>query len=446
MNLKIPIKEDFIDQKKFQFLIEKKEIIKNEELKSNKKVQLFDLQKNIEIQLTELNIKEKEFEKTKNELISNIEKNKALKSSLELLNEKRKWIIKKTNDLEGEEITCPECAHTFSPHHTNFKQEILNLVKEKNSISKDISGVEDEANVCQKFINKYKDIVVLDKLLKQQENLSKEVEREMELFLLSKDKQISQISYELDFFNENNQKLFEAAFQRNLIDKQNIQIDIDSLIKNINELEIKIQSLTNKESFLNEKNALLKEFLKKQRQERDYLNELITCLGKENFIRLVTEETLSLITQKVNKFLSEIPNTEKITVKLSIDKETKKGTIKKNINLQVFSSGLERPYEEFSGGEKCSINLATDTAIAEIIAERTGKRFNWFIIDEAQNGMDSITKMESLQVLNKLAKDKLILVIDHSNGINEYLDGQIIVLKTSEGSTIVTSNKNIALN
>ncbi len=441
-SLKEPILQDFVDSEKYNSLLLKKQTIQTTSLNSIKTKELFALKDSIESQLSEFNIEEKNFEKIKQELILKIEENKTFKNSLDLLNEKKKWIIQNIEKMEGEEITCPECNHIFSPHHTNFKEEVSKLVLERNDVNNSIIELEKQINKHQKFIGKYKNIGSIDKLLKQRELLVVAVDRELEIFNLTKDKQLDQLIYELKFFNENNQKLFESAKQRHLIELQNIHIDIENIESNISNINVKIQALKNKEAFLNEKNNIIKDNLKKNRKERDYLNELINCIGKENFIRLITEETLSLITEKVNTFLSEIPNTEKITVRLSIDKETKKGTLKKNINLQVFASGIERPYEEFSGGEKCSINLATDTAISEIIAERTGKRFGWFIIDEGQGGMDGVTKLESLQILNKLSKNKLILVIDHSNEINEYLDGQIIVLKTPEGSSIVTSHKN----
>lgn len=56
--------------------------------------------------------------------------------------------------------------------------------------------------------------------------------------------------------------------------------------------------------------------------------------------------------------------------------------------------------------------------------------------------MDLETKMESLALLKKLALDKLILIIEHNDEVSECLDGKIIVLKTKEGSSLVTSYQN----
>jgi len=440
-NKKEPCREDFVDENKFQDLTQRKNVISSMELTSDKGQKLEALEAGISEQFKALGLSIDTYEDAKIKLIDAIEKNKELKASLSIIEDKQRWNLKKLNTTELQEISCPECWAVFSPN-ANHKHELKILKEEKGALVEEYNEIEKNIQKNQRYIEKYKDIGSLDKSLKQSKILNDEFIREKELFEINKDKQLSKVIYEMQFFHENNQKLFEDAKQRDLIARQSLRIDLEALDKNINDVNVKINSLKDKEIFLNNKNDLIKTQLKSNREERNYLNEVVSCLGKENFIRLITEETLAFITSKVNRFLADIPNTEKITVRLSIDKETKKGTLKKNINLQVFSSGIERPFEEFSGGEKCSINLATDTAISEIIAERTGKRFNWFILDEGQGGMDGVTKMESLQVLNKLAKNKLILVVDHSDHVNEHLDGKIIVLKTKEGSSIVTSNTN----
>ncbi len=149
---------------------------------------------------------------------------------------------------------------------------------------------------------------------------------------------------------------------------------------------------------------------------------------------------MELVTSLTNEYLSKIPNTSKITVFFLTEKENKKGTFKKVINLQAFSGGMERPFNSLSGGERASVNLAVDAAIGQIISERTGKTFGWMCLDEATDGMDATTKTESLQILKSLATDKLILVVEHTSEVNSNLDGFISISKKNEDSSFATTS------
>lgn len=436
--LKEPVIEDFIDVKRLEQLEQDKVVLRQLGFKSLKQKDVDELTAKIKQLADDMNTSSDKCEEIKEKLIEKIENKKSLNNEVSLLIEKKDWNLNKLKSFDDQKVECPQCEHVFHFHKAD--DEIFQLKKENTRIDENIHHKKDSIKGIDEYIERYKNVGSLDRALKQCQKLVDEIAKEEESYNTKRDKKIAEYDYEIKFSNENNRKMLEQAKQSYYIRIQDHKLDMDNFDKNRSDVQAKIDLFNKRDKELNEKKILVKDGLKAKRKERDYLNEVINCLGKENFIRLVTEETLALMTAKVNSFLAEIPNTEQISIRLAIDSETKKGALKKGINLQMFSSGTERPYEEFSGGEKCSVNLAIDAAISEIIAERTGKKFGWFILDEAQVGQDGITKMESLQVLSKLAQDKLILAIDHSDQINEYLSGQIIVLKNKEGSTIVTPN------
>ena len=439
--VKEPKREDFIDDNKFQELMNQRNDLLSKEYDSPLVKDFNSSSELLNAELNGLKINLEDFNVIKPNLINKIQENVIVKKELALLQEKMNWLDKQLTNISAETITYPQCSFSFDPD--NHTEDVKKINKDKVLVKRSMNDKIGTIESNQDYIDKFQNISILDNLIKENKTIEINLNREKDRFNSKKEQELNQINYELKFFNENNHKRFEEEKQRVLLQKQNILLEIDSLKENLSKINEKLTIFEQKKDFFKQKNIEVKSKLKSLRIEKSYHNEVINCLGKENFIRLITEETLALITAKINKFLSEIPNTEKITVQLSTDKETKKGTFKKSIELKAFASGIERPFEEFSGGEKCSINLACDTAISEIIAERTGKRFGWYILDEGTNGMDMTTKFESMQVLRKLSQDKLILTIDHSNEVNEYLDGQIIVLKNNEGSTIVTSHTKI---
>ena len=167
--------------------------------------------------------------------------------------------------------------------------------------------------------------------------------------------------------------------------------------------------------------------------------EICNCLGKENFLTLVFEEFLFALGNEANSFLKNIPNASDFFLAFETEKLTQKGALKRGIVLKVFQKGNERLFKMLSGGEKCAINLAIDVAIGNILSKRSGKSFGWLICDEPFDSMDLFSKMESLEILKSIAKEKLVVVVEHTNDLNELFDKNITVGKNN-GCSFVLNN------
>ena len=125
------------------------------------------------------------------------------------------------------------------------------------------------------------------------------------------------------------------------------------------------------------------------------------------------------------------PKSLKITEKIN-----QKGIVKKGINLKIFQKGQERSYKMLSGGEKCAINFSIDIAICHVLSNRFGKAFSWIIYDEPFDSMEVLSKVESIEFLKKISKDKLIILVEHNNEIAELFDKFILVKKENGFSNI----------
>ena len=104
------------------------------------------------------------------------------------------------------------------------------------------------------------------------------------------------------------------------------------------------------------------------------------------------------------------------------------------INLEG-DSGI--PIKTLSGGERTSADLAVDLAVGEMIESMTKKGVNFLIIDEGFDGLDSISKIECLEILKNISTDKKILMVDHSSEVKEMVYDIIKVRRVNEESFVV---------
>jgi DNA repair exonuclease SbcCD ATPase subunit len=62
-----------------------------------------------------------------------------------------------------------------------------------------------------------------------------------------------------------------------------------------------------------------------------------------------------------------------------------------------------------------------------------GKTLAWHILDEPFDGMKYQNKVEALEILKSLSKDKLIIVVDHSSEVSEVFH-KVIRVENNNGS------------
>jgi DNA repair exonuclease SbcCD ATPase subunit len=83
-----------------------------------------------------------------------------------------------------------------------------------------------------------------------------------------------------------------------------------------------------------------------------------------------------------------------------------------------------------------SIELAVDIAVASVIARRTGASPQWIVLDEAFDGLDSVAKEACLEMLQKHANDKLVMVVSHVSDFREFFANSINI-EYKEGKSTV---------
>lgn len=166
--------------------------------------------------------------------------------------------------------------------------------------------------------------------------------------------------------------------------------------------------------------------------ERDYLDLLRGFLGQ------IFEEILREISTEANKVIGAIPNTAGVTLKFSISRETLDGRLRNEITPIVTFDGHEAPLESSaSGGQFTSIEIAVDLAVSKVIAQRTGCDLAWLFMDECFTGHTKVEKEACLETLKESARDRLIMVVDHSSETKESFT-QTITVESRGGHSKIT--------
>ncbi len=97
----------------------------------------------------------------------------------------------------------------------------------------------------------------------------------------------------------------------------------------------------------------------------------------------------------------------------------------------------EKPYENYSGGEKFRLDLALRFGLSQLLMNRAGSKMETLIIDEGLGSLDQDGLALLRECLSKLESAfGLILVISHVEGIQGTFEQQIMVEKNANGSEI----------
>jgi DNA repair exonuclease SbcCD ATPase subunit len=157
----------------------------------------------------------------------------------------------------------------------------------------------------------------------------------------------------------------------------------------------------------------------------------------KNFTLQKFQDTLNYIGHRATEIINLIPNMANAVIFFENSKETKSGNVKNEVNAVINLEGDSSvPIKTLSGGERTSADFAIDLAVGEMIENMTQKGVNFFIIDEGFDGLDSISKIQCLEILKSLNTDKKILMVDHSSEVKEMVYDTIIVKRIGEKSFI----------
>ena len=167
--------------------------------------------------------------------------------------------------------------------------------------------------------------------------------------------------------------------------------------------------------------------------------ELAQAFGKNGIQALLIDTALPDIESEANKLLGQMTD-NRMHVRFETQRETKKGTVRETLDINISDELGTRNYEMFSGGEAFRINFAIRIALSRLLARRAGAPLPTLIIDEGFGTQDSTGMEKLIEAINSIQDDfDKILVITHMADLKDAFPARIDVSKTADGSTITVS-------
>ncbi len=211
------------------------------------------------------------------------------------------------------------------------------------------------------------------------------------------------------------QKQLEAQVeQQKLKINEKIERLVKDLMQNLKEVEVKMSDFAY------------------EMKVYDHVNFMFSPAGAQAYIM---DSLVDSFNEIVNDYVGMIWNNA--TYELKSYKENKSGDVKAKFSDDLVIGGIKRSIGSLSGGELRALSLAVDFTIIRIIANQFGLALNPVIMDEPFQGIDAVGKELIFEMLEKMAIDRQIWIIDHGSELKAAFNKTIKVEKRNGVSSIV---------
>ncbi len=333
----------------------------------------------------------------------------------------------------------------------NFDKETQNLLLkskevESNAYSVILQDKGEEINKVQYKVTDLTDKINMLKALSENavcptcsHNIDKvkldaiveDLKKEREPIIKSQDIKLKEREAILQKFNEVN------SFLRKTI---NYDSEILRVSNNIVELETELNNtkiyIDKAEGYRNilieKKIELEKKFVLKESYDK-----LQVAFGKKGIQAHIIDSVIPEIQATTNDILEGLET----RIRLSIDsqKELKKGGKAETLDINIITEFGERPYTNYSGGEKTLIDFALRIALSVILTRRSNCRIQTLILDEVFGELDAENKNIISRALTYIANKfdfKKIIIISHAEELQDSFNNIIRVVFDGTSSYI----------
>lgn len=154
--------------------------------------------------------------------------------------------------------------------------------------------------------------------------------------------------------------------------------------------------------------------------------------GMKSFI---FDSLCATLTAKSNAYLG-IMSENFLTITFDTQTQLKTGEIREKFECAVLADGDKVPFKSYSGGEKTRISLAVDMALADIMSDSYGSRFNFIVFDEQDQFLDASGRDHYFNLLKQRAKTQRVFVVSHDSELSSRFPETWTVKKNERGSSI----------
>ena len=181
---------------------------------------------------------------------------------------------------------------------------------------------------------------------------------------------------------------------------------------------------------------------KELKQEKELLTKykkLQTAFGRNGIPAHIIENVIPEIEETANDILTGLDTN--IRISIESQKDLKSGGKAETLDINVVTQYGERPYANYSGGEKTFIDFALRMALSIILSRRSNCQIQTLILDEIWENLDAVNRSLVTKAISWVKNKfdfKRILIISHQeelrdafeNTIKVYFDGKRSYVKS----------------
>jgi DNA repair exonuclease SbcCD ATPase subunit len=221
---------------------------------------------------------------------------------------------------------------------------------------------------------------------------------------------------------------YQAAQLRSSLNSKSMSIDnFKSKLKANLDLDIKIANLKQ----LINKNLEVIDSAKKELELYKTLSTIYSPTGAQAYVLDSVVDSFNEVIQKYIDIMS--PD---MSYTLNSFKETAKGDLVAKFSETLTKGGAEVSVGSLSGGEEKGLSLCVDFALLEVLETQFGMTLNPIILDEPFDGLDAAGREIVIDLLETLARNRQIFIIDHSSEAKSMFTKSIRIELRNEISTI----------
>lgn len=148
-------------------------------------------------------------------------------------------------------------------------------------------------------------------------------------------------------------------------------------------------------------------------KEAELLKTVSSILSSTGAPAYIMDSVVDVFNDKMADYVNMIwPNA---TYRIQTFKETKNGEIRAKFSEQLVIGGQSTSVGALSGGEYRCMSLAMDFAVIDVLESMFNTSVNPIILDEPFEGLDASNRERVVELLEKVASSRQIVVIDHAS-------------------------------
>jgi DNA repair exonuclease SbcCD ATPase subunit len=282
----------------------------------------------------------------------------------------------------------------------------------------------------------------IEKSKLQHEHLQKDIENQLVILkqqiddldaLISKDAAIKSLAQKISLKKNKESELFNKAQNsiqelKSLISRKQIEKD------NFNEKLLNFNNNINKINELKQKLEKMYSLRALKTKDFEFYSTLSSIFSPTGAQAYILDSVIDSFNNRVAYYIDLIwPNS---SYTLNSYKENNKGEVSAKFSETLTIDGIKISIGSLSGGELKALSLCIDFTIIDLLQTNFAININPIILDEPFDGLDQVGKEIVLNLLKKLAKDRQILVVDHSSEAKSMFSSIIMVEKRNGISSI----------